>query len=1351
MNSITTSDYKTLFEINPLPVIMYNRKTLRVKQCNKAALELFGYRKSEIIKLTVDDLFTAGRVPEPEKREQTDSDQAWFIKTKNNRRILVKRKSVNTKFENKLLILETLIPVEFDSEEDEFKALLTSVVDASEDAIIVQTIDGQIINWNKGAEAIYGYRADEVIGNSINIIVPEELKDEIAEILLKLNRGERIIHFETERQTKGGDKIQISKNVYPVKDSKGKMISISTIDRNISGLKKNLELLKEKEIIFRHLIENMAEVFYVSDPRKPEILYMSNAYETVFGQPVSSIYEDPMSYLNYIVKEDVTKAHKAIAKQKKGIATDYTYRINRKNGKVRYLRERAFPVKDKYGIVFRIIGIAEDITERIIADEEIIKSEYRYRSIFESAAISMWEVDYSEVYEMLEVLKTKNIDDYRVYFTDHPELVEEYHNKIKVVDVNPKTIRLFKAETKKNFLKNYHVVRAAESNKMFQDQLIVLANGGNHFEAETEYQTFNGKTIYIYTIISYPGKDSPYQYAVASFIDITERKMAERALSESEQRFRIMADTAPVLIWTAGTEGEFHYFNKPWLDFRGKTIEKEIGYKWEQGIHPDDYSYFIDTYEISFVNRKEFRLEFRLERSDGVYRWLLNHGVPRYSKDGIFRGFIGSAIDITDRKRNEFELSQSLGREQVALFQAEQIQKKLQFLAEASNILNSSLEYTDTIQSLARLLTPAICDWFIVDLTQGDELERLVVYHTDPSKIELAIDLQRKFPSSNKKGTSVSEVINTGKSLLFTELPEEFTKTNIRDTGLFENFRKLGINSVMIVPLTVRENVLGAITLCTAESGRHYTEEDLSFAEDIAYRAAMAIENAKLFQQADKLNKELETRIKEQQHEIKVRKKIERELRESEERFRMITENTNDFISLIDEEDKFLYANPTFTKVLGFEQSQLEGKMSPYDLIHPSDRDKLDERSNQSVVELRYRRTDGEYIWLERSSLKVNYHEKRVTVGISRDITERKKIEGEKIKLYAQLEAQRIRIDNLIANVPGVVWEAIGLPDSPVQTIDFISDYVEKLLGYSVKQWLTTPNFWLQIVHPDDKKRAVDEALAIYRSRKSGISRFRWIAKDGRVIWVEAQSISIFDSDGKIIGMRGVNMDITEQMKYEQQISSSLKEKEILLKEIHHRVKNNMQVISSLLSLQSKYIPDKQTQELFEESRNRIRSMALIHEKLYQSKEFVNIDFQSYVNDLVSNIMISYGFRGRNINLKLEIENISFDIDTAITLGLIINELVSNSYKHAFRGRKNGELFVMIKKEDDCYNLVVKDDGNGIAEDINLKNVDSLGLQLVDTLIRQLYGSFELRNNRGTEAIVMFRDPALKTDDEING
>lgn len=216
--------------------------------------------------------------------------------------------------------------------------------------------------------------------------------------------------------------------------------------------------------------------------------------------------------------------------------------------------------------------------------------------------------------------------------------------------------------------------------------------------------------------------------------------------------------------------------------------------------------------------------------------------------------------------------------------------------------------------------------------------------------------------------------------------------------------------------------------------------------------------------------------------------------------------------------------------------------------------------------------------------------------------------------------------------------------------------------------------------------------------------------------------------------------EITSRKRAEHQIKVSLQEKEVLLKEIHHRVKNNLQIISSLLNIQSEYIQEKEVLEMFKVSQNRIASMALIHEKLYQSKDLARIEFGEYIRDLVANLFVSYETKSYTVAIKINIDDIFLSIDAAIPCGLIINELVLNSLKHAFPVGSSGDILINFYSENEkFFTLIVSDNGIGLPQNFDFKNTGSLGLQLVDDLINQLSGTIEINRSSGVEFKIKFQ------------
>ncbi|QUH22652.1 PAS domain S-box protein [Methanobacterium alkalithermotolerans] len=236
--------------------------------------------------------------------------------------------------------------------------------------------------------------------------------------------------------------------------------------------------------------------------------------------------------------------------------------------------------------------------------------------------------------------------------------------------------------------------------------------------------------------------------------------------------------------------------------------------------------------------------------------------------------------------------------------------------------------------------------------------------------------------------------------------------------------------------------------------------------------------------------------------------------------------------------------------------------------------------------------------------------------------------------------------------------------------------------------------------------------------------------KDGSLFPVIVSPSSLKSPEGETYYFATVK-DISSLKQIEDDLKKSLQEKEVLMKEIHHRVKNNLQIISSLLSLQTDYIENKTDLAIFKDSQCRAKSMALIHEKLYQSGLLKSINIKDYISALVNELIGTYSGEGKIINLEMDVDDILMDVDTAIPLGLILNEIITNSLKHAFV-EKEGEIKVHLKSSDNEIQVEVADNGVGIGEDIDWRNTDSLGLQLVNNLCRQIDGEIELDNTRGT-------------------
>lgn len=327
----------------------------------------------------------------------------------------------------------------------------------------------------------------------------------------------------------------------------------------------------------------------------------------------------------------------------------------------------------------------------------------------------------------------------------------------------------------------------------------------------------------------------------------------------------------------------------------------------------------------------------------------------------------------------------------------------------------------------------------------------------------------------------------------------------------------------------------------------------------------------------------------------------------------------------------------------------------------------------------------------------------------------------------------------------------------------YVSPSAHKVLGYTPENMLE--NNILELVHPDDLERLRLSAQKAKDTHSSGEIEYRHKTPSGDYEWVQTAGTPIFDEENNFKGFVCGSRNINYRKNAEEQIKTSLEEKEVLLKEIHHRVKNNMQIISSLLSLQSRYIEDENYLAIFKESQDRVKSMAMIHEGLYKSDNLARINFEEYTHNLITGLFSSYGVDENIIKTKINLDKVLLNVDIAIPLGLILNELISNSLKHAFpqynQNFKNtafanpavkssstvnvqftspeeikGEINVSLSQNDDMLKLIVGDNGIGFSENVDFRDTKSLGLQLVNTLVDQLRGEIELEKDNGTKFIL---------------
>ncbi|MGD8535065.1 MAG: PAS domain S-box protein, partial [Candidatus Aminicenantes bacterium] len=1032
-----------------------------------------------------------------------------------------------------------------------------------------------------------GYDPEDIIGYPVTDFY---LNPEDRETFIQKLRGTGAVNdYELKLKAKDGSVIETSMNAHIIIGNDGEPAGVEGVLRDITERKRAEEALKESEEKYRDLVENLAEVIYILKP-SGEVLYVSPTVKSLIGYAPKEI--EGQSFAGLIHEDDLEQASGRIQKILSGASVTGEYRIRAKSGQIRWIRTSSRPVfKDNH--ITGIQGILMDITENKEAETELKESEKKYRELIEKSLQGV-------------VI----IQDSRIVFANKA--------LAKIAGFTVKELMSLTPEKMKAFV---HPEDQELVWRLLKDRLAGKALP-SHYECRAVRKDGSVMWMEIFASQITFNRKPAIQGAI---IDITERKQAEEALRESEERYKTLVETSPDAVTATDLEGKITYASQQTLRLSGYKSAKElIGKSALDLIAPEERERATKNLKRILKEGIIKNEEYILLKKDGTrLSGELSGALVRDSEENP-KMFIVTIRDITERKKAE-ETMQFM-------------QFSIDHTADAAFWMGKDARFTYVNDAACRSLGYS-----------RKELLNMSVHDIDPD-----------FPA---------EVWS-----------DHWKEVKRRGSFSLESHHRTKEGRVFPVEVTVNYLEFG---------GKEY---NCAFAKDITER-----------------------------------KQAEEALRENEERFRTMVETAPGMLMISDAQGNNIYASPNCEKLIGYTQEELQGTMKWW--VHKDDTHKAKKIFEQTFqkgkggkdFEYKAVKKNGD-IWYASSTWEPLRDKKGQLMGVvmqTIDITERKRTEEE-------LLAREAYLDQLFESAQ----EAIVMADNTGKALRINQEFT-KLFGYKPKE--AAGKVLDELIVPEKlQKSATLITEKVVKGERTAFEAIR-CHKDGRMIAVSVLASPIVIG-GKQVGTYGIYRNITERKKAEEQIKASLKEKEILLQEVHHRVKNNMQIISSLLNLQSRHVKDKESLGLFKSSQNRVKSMALIHERLYQSKDFTRIDVADYVQNLTNHLFITYGISKDAVKLKMNIKDIFLDINTAIPCALIINELVSNSLKHAFPNGKKGEIQIsMSPLGKDEIELVVGDNGKGMPEDANLKNTKSLGLYLVSMLAEdQLHGEIKLDKTEGT-------------------
>ncbi len=778
------------------------------------------------------------------------------------------------------------------------------------------------------------------------------------------------------------------------------------------------------------------------------------------------------------------------------------------------------------------------------------------------------------------------------------------------------------------------------------------------------------------------------------------RMRSEIARKESDERYSAVVESQTEFICRFLPDGTHLFVNDAYCRYFGLDREAIIGNRFMPVIHPIDHKKVTLFLSSLTQDHPTGSIDQRIIMPDNKVLWQQWNTRAFFDENGNILEYQSVGRDITYEKEAEDLLARNAER-------AKQQRKAIADLALDDAILSGDMRaaLTKITKTVSETLeTKRVGIWFFSK--DGTLLQCLSLYDAGEKRYSDGMTLKTvEYPR-------YFNTLRTRHRLCVEDASSDSRVSELKDGYLAPR----GISAMLDVGIMQEGLLIGILCLEETKYSRRWHADEEGFANIAASLIAQLFEGAE-------------------------RRQAEEALRESEERFRSLAEHAMDIIYRIDlqPEIHFTYVNPAIEEISGYAPQEL------YDdpglatrLIHPDDRPLLESSLSEELsgipFRFRWMRKDGEVIWIEQRIVPIHDKEgARIAIeGIVRDITGIRQAEQEALQeTNTRYRSLFLSMHDGYAHLQFITGSD-GKP-SDLRIIE-VNLMMETIIGLSGEEVIG---------------KTLLEVLSDLEP--AWIERFHTTALTGEPQVVEYHHQGL-DTHYEVLvysPQKGecalLFHDITEKKRREEEVEQSLREKETLLKEIHHRVKNNMQVISSLLMLQRENMPDPHMRELFRESENRVFSIALVHEKLYRSENLSRIHYGEYLEMMGDHILASRNINSELITLEINASDIYLPIDNAVPLSLITNELLTNSLKHAFPDGRKGTIRIDLQKSSGNILYRLSDDGIGFPADIDFENTTTLGMELVNNLVMQLMGTISISSEAGTQFEIIF---PIKSDGE---